>query len=57
MEKVDRVADVPFVATLRKAGASGASLLITVPKNVVQLLELNEGDMVTVKISLAKARK
>lgn len=57
MENVERVNDVSFVATLRKAGASGASLLVTVPKDVVRLLGLNAGDMVNVKIRLAKAKK
>lgn len=54
MEKDEGSSDVPFVATLRKAGASGASLLVTIPKDVVRLLSLKAEDMVIVRLVKAK---
>ena len=45
---------VPFIARLRKAGASGASLLITIPKDVVDLLELEDGQICELRIKRVK---
>ena len=44
---------LPFVATLRKAGQTGSSLLLTVPKEIVRLMKLKADDMVIVKIKRA----
>ena len=49
--------EIPAIVKVRKAGAKGGSLLITIPKEIVELLELNDGDFVQIKVSKIKLKK
>lgn len=43
-----------FICQVRYGGAKGSSIILTVPKDVVNLLKLTHKDYVTVKIKKIK---
>jgi len=48
---------VPFIARVRPTGAKQTSLIITVDKEVVNLLDLKAGDIVEIRIKKARVVK
>jgi len=48
---------VSFVGRLRKAGAKKTSLIVTIDRNIVDLLKLEPDELVEIKIKRAKIVK
>jgi len=47
--------EAAFVAKLRSGGGTGTSLMVTIPKDYVNFLELRQGDWV--KVTVKKLEK
>ena len=47
---------IPFIAKVRKAGKGGSSLLVTIPKDVVQYLNLESDNLVQCRIIKLKGK-
>lgn len=52
----DRIEEVPFIGKLRSAGKSH-SLILTVPKEICEIIKLNEGDYVQISIKRIRLEK
>lgn len=48
--------DIPILVRVRKVGSSG-SLIVTIPKEYCELLNINEGDYIILKIGKIKMQR
>ena len=53
---MEHIEEVPFIGKLRSAGKS-RSLIVTVPKEVCDIIKLNDGDYVQISIKRIRLQK